>query len=104
MISKACVAAASSSPLWHCSLKRPQHETATEEQLDGGAVMLGPLPLHMTLTLAVNLQEEMHVWGLWRSEDNSVESVPSVYLYSSSWEQTQSQQGSAIAFTAKSSC
>lgn len=41
---------------------------------------------------------------LWRSEDNSVESVPSVYLYSSSWEQTQSQQGSAIAFTAKSSC
>lgn len=75
MISKACVAAASSSPLWHCSLKLPQHETATEEQLDGGAVMLGPLPLHMTLTLAVNLQEEMHVWGLWLLQSRTLLSI-----------------------------
>lgn len=65
MISEACVTAASSFPLCYCLLKLPQHGTATEEQLDGGAVMFGPLPLHMSLTLAVNLQEEMHVCGLW---------------------------------------
>lgn len=65
MISKACVTAASSFPRCYCLLKLPQHGTTTEEQLDSGAVMCGPLTLHMPLILAVNLQEEMHVCGLW---------------------------------------
>lgn len=70
--------AASSSPLRYCLLKRPQHGTATEEQLDGGAVIFGPLPLHMSLTLAVNLQEEMHVWGLWLLRRGTLLSVISL--------------------------
>lgn len=64
VISKACVTAASSFSLCYFLLKLLQHGTATEEQLDGGAVMCGPLLLHMSLILAVDLQEEMHVCGL----------------------------------------
>lgn len=38
--------------------------TAPYEQLDGDAVMCGPLSLYMFLSLAMNPQKQMHVCGL----------------------------------------